>query len=122
MCGPKGLAEAGFWWHKLFLTIFGRTDLRIGVSGAKFDAEVDFEVRFAPAPPKLDKNLDLKFRFSQFLRGFGGARGKRTSKSASASNFAPDTPILRSVRPKIVKKEVSTLYELIMKRCQLNMN
>ena len=29
---------------------FGRTDLRIGVSGAKFDAESDFEVRFAVAP------------------------------------------------------------------------
>ena len=40
--------------------IFGRTDLRIGVSGAKFDAEVDFEVRFAPAPPKLDKKNPAK--------------------------------------------------------------
>ncbi len=39
---------------------FGRTDLRIGVSGAKFDAEVDFEIRFAPAPPKLDKNLEKR--------------------------------------------------------------
>ena len=39
------------WRHKLFfLMIFGRTDLRIGESGAKFDVEVDFEVRFTPAP------------------------------------------------------------------------
>ena len=45
-----------------------------------------------------------KNTFSQFRQGFGGARGKRTSKSASASNFAQDTPILRSVRPKIAKK------------------
>ena len=30
--------------------IIGRTDLRMGVSGAKFDAEVDFEVHFTPAP------------------------------------------------------------------------
>ena len=32
--------------------ILGRTDLRIGVSGAKFDAESDFEVRLAVAPHK----------------------------------------------------------------------
>ena len=37
----------------VFFIFFGCTDLRIGVSGAKFDAEVDFEVPFAPAPPKL---------------------------------------------------------------------
>ena len=30
----------------------GRTDLRRGVSGAKFDAQADFEVRFAVAPRK----------------------------------------------------------------------
>ena len=34
----------------VFFMIFGRTDLRMGVSGAKFDAEVDFEVHFTPAP------------------------------------------------------------------------
>ena len=44
----------------VFFTIFGRTDLRIGVSGANFDAEVDFEVRFAPAPPKLDTNREKR--------------------------------------------------------------
>ena len=36
--------------------IFGRTDLRIGLSGAKFDAESDFEVRLAVAPQKHCKN------------------------------------------------------------------
>ena len=45
--------------------------------------------------------MDRKFCFSQFLQGFGGARGKTTTKSVSESNFASDTPILRSVRPKI---------------------
>ena len=29
--------------------IFGRTDLRISLSGAKFDPEPDFDVRFAVA-------------------------------------------------------------------------
>ena len=32
-----------------FVTIFGRTDLRISLSGAKFDPEADFDVRFAIA-------------------------------------------------------------------------
>ena len=38
--------------------IFGRTDLRIGVSGAKFDADVDFEVHFTPAPLKISKKCE----------------------------------------------------------------
>ena len=50
------------------------------------------------------KNLNQKFCFSQFSRGFGGAGSKRTSKSTSASKFAPGTPVLTSVRPEIVKK------------------
>ena len=55
---------------------------------------------------KIEKKKSSKISqsFSMFSGGFGGAGGKRTSKSASASNFAPDRPILRSVRPKIVKK------------------
>ena len=53
---------------------------------------------------KIEKKNDYFFseisrNFSMFSGGLGGARGKRTSKSASASNFAQDTPILRSVRP-----------------------
>ena len=36
--------------------IFNRTDLRKAVSGAKFDAESDFEVRLAVVPPKSIKN------------------------------------------------------------------
>ena len=47
--------------------IFGRTDLRISLSGAKLDVEADFDVRFAVArsnPRQIDKNrnLDPKIR------------------------------------------------------------
>ena len=35
---------------------FGSTDLSKGVSEAKFDAESDFEVRFAITPQRLDQN------------------------------------------------------------------
>ena len=47
--------------------IFGRTDLRIGVSEAKFEAESDFEVRFAVAPQKPGQNIKkLIFRSENF--------------------------------------------------------
>ena len=103
---------------------FGRTDLRTSVSRAKFDAESDFEVRLAVAPPNsaendekliskdktfsekifgASKNRNFKifsvseFSFLPFLKDFGGTTAKRTSKSDSASNFAPDAAFLRSV-------------------------
>ena len=38
--------------------IFGRTDLRKGVSEAKFDAEADFDVKKCLAPPKLAENRE----------------------------------------------------------------
>ena len=38
--------------------IFGRTVLRKGVSEAKFDAEVDFDVKKCLAPPKSAENRE----------------------------------------------------------------
>ena len=55
----------------LFFMIWGRTDLRIGLSGAKFDAESDFEVRLAVAPQKPSKNnKKLIFSIQQFHHFF----------------------------------------------------
>ena len=42
----------------------GRTDLRIGISGAKFDTEADFEVHLRLAPPNLAKNKISDQNFS----------------------------------------------------------
>ena len=42
----------------LFFAILGRTDLRIGVSKAKFDAEADFEVHLPPAFPKSYEQIE----------------------------------------------------------------
>ena len=39
------------------MAILGRTDLRRGVSGAKFDAQADFDVKKSLAPPKSAENL-----------------------------------------------------------------
>ena len=49
--------------------IFGRTDLRKGVSGAKFDGQADFEIRLALAPPKPgQKSKKLRFRSEKFAK------------------------------------------------------
>ena len=46
---------------------FGSTDLRKGVSGAKFDAESDFEIRFAGTPQKPSQDYKkLIFRSEKF--------------------------------------------------------
>ena len=58
--------------------IFGRTDLRINLSGAKFDEEADFDVRSAVGPPKphqIDENLT--FRSKKFApKDFSASKRK----------------------------------------------
>ena len=49
---------------------FSCTDLRKGVSGAKFDAESDFEVHLAVAPPKSIKNDEKLILGTQKFRCF----------------------------------------------------
>ena len=39
-----------------FFMVFGRTDLRNGVSAAKFDGQADFDVKKCLAPPKSAEN------------------------------------------------------------------
>ena len=49
------------------MTIFGRTDLRISLSGAKFDPEADFDVRFAVArqnPRQIGKKRKFSSKIS----------------------------------------------------------
>ena len=55
----------------------GRTDLRIGLSEAKFDAGVDFEVRLAVAPPK----------HSQIVKKHARIYGVVRVKTESCSNW-----------------------------------
>ena len=55
------MAERIYTYEKFSnLTMFGRTDLRTSLSGAKFDEESDFDICSAAGPPKphqIDKNL-----------------------------------------------------------------
>ena len=55
---------------------------------------------------KITKKSDRKLSFSWFSSCFWRAMVKRTSKSDSTWNFAPDTPFLRSVRPKEHQKRM----------------
>ena len=58
----------GGWWlvvggcgcvcFHVFLAFFSRTDLRKGVSRAKFREEFDGEVRLAVAPSNLGENVE----------------------------------------------------------------
>ena len=50
-----GLAEAG---TSHFFAISGRTDLRKGVSEAKFDGQADFDVKKCLGPPKSVENRE----------------------------------------------------------------
>ena len=48
------------WSYDVFFMIFGCADLRIGLSEAKLDAEVDFDARLSKAlqkPDQIDKIL-----------------------------------------------------------------
>ena len=72
--------------------IFGRTDLRKGVSGAKFDARSDFDVRLAVAPQKPDQNCEkLIFRLENFqkfsFRFFGVFSASKCRRRLKLSNL-----------------------------------
>ena len=43
-------------WNEIFFVIFVCTDVRKCLSETKFDAEADFDVRLAVAPPKPHQN------------------------------------------------------------------
>ena len=68
--------------------IFGRTDLRKGVSEAKFDVEADFDVKKSLAPPKAAENHEKpkKNRKHKFKKNF--RRQKIESCKSSEMRFA----------------------------------
>ena len=75
--------------------IFGRTDLRKAVSGAKFDAESDFEVRLAVAPRKPCQNRKKLLKISiffenllfQFFVIFSASKGRRRLKLSQLTDL-----------------------------------
>ena len=79
------------------------------------------DILFFDAEKKSANFSDRKISFSSIWLDFRGAGAKWTSKSASASNFALDTSILRSVRPKIMKmlrKPCENVVKMLWKPCE----
>ena len=50
------------------IAISDRTDLRKGVSEAKFDGQADFHVQKIPAPPKSAENHEKPKNFAKIFR------------------------------------------------------
>ena len=79
--------------------IFGRTDLRKGVSEAKFDAEADFDVKKCLAPPKLAENREKpKKNTKNFSKKFSASKNRklqivRNAFSRSFVAIGPDLPL-----------------------------
>ena len=67
--------------------IFGRTDLRNGVSEAKFDAEADFDVKKCLAPPKSVENLEKPTKKSEKFSEQKFRRQKIESCKSSETRF-----------------------------------
>ena len=83
--------------------ILGRTDLRISVSGAKFDAESDFEVRLAVARQKpKQSNEKLILRSKIFVDKFFSTSKNEMSgiiRNTFSQSLRPNGAILGGKRP-----------------------
>ena len=65
--------------------IFGRTDLRKGVSEAKFDGQADFDVKKCLAPPKSTENHEKPKKIAKnFPKKFFQRRKIESCKSSEA--------------------------------------
>ena len=68
------------------MTVFGRADFKISLSGAKFEEEADFDVRSAVGPRKphqIDENLI--FRSENFAKKHFSASSHRKVESFKSS-------------------------------------
>ena len=52
----------------MFWTIFGRTELILGASKAKYSEELDFETRFYVTPQIPDKNTEKRISETEKIR------------------------------------------------------
>ena len=82
------------------MTIFGRTDLRISLSGAKFDEEADFDVHSAAGPPKPHQiDEKLIFRSENFADFFFGVEKSKVANlpKRALPKFRADRSQVRGV-------------------------
>ena len=107
---PPGKRTPSIWW-KFFGNprfwpnprIFGRTDLRISLSRAKFDVEADFDVRSAvdrPKPRQISEKRKLwSENFADFFFGVKGRNVQNRPKRVLAK-FRADPSHVRAVTKK----------------------
>ena len=73
-------------------SILGRTDLRKGVSEAKFDAEADFDVKKCLAPPKSAENREKPKKKSRknFRKKISASKNRKLQivRNAFSRSFA----------------------------------
>ena len=80
----------------LFLMIFGRIELILSVSKAKFDAEADFEVHRPPNPQNPDKKRKKLFFRTENFRQFFFSVSKNETLGIVRNGFSQS---LAAVRP-----------------------
>ena len=105
---PQGKRTPAIWW-KFFgdprfspnLRFFGRTDLSISLSRAKFDDETDFEVRSAVAAPKprqiSEKRIFRSEIFADFFFFGVEKRNVRNRPKRVLAKFRTDPNHIRGV-------------------------
>ena len=76
-----------YYDFQLMLMIFGRTDFGKGVSGSKFDAESDFDVRLAVALQKPGKKCEKLISQAKKLSDFFVCRRKMKCRGSSEARF-----------------------------------
>ena len=107
---PQGKRTPAIWW-KFFedprfspnLRFFGRTDLSISLSRAKFDEQADFEVCSGVAPPKPRQTSEKRIFRSEMFADFFFWRRKMKRQKSSEMRFGKvsrrSQPSLRRKRP-----------------------
>ena len=72
----------------MFCTFFGRTELILGASKAKYCEELDFEVHFHVAPQNPDKNTEKRISVTEISAGKKFGCRKLRCWGSSETRFA----------------------------------
>ena len=105
----RGQASAA---QSVFFRFFSRTDLRIGLSKAKFDVEVDFEVNLRPAPPKPHQNRETRKFRSSFPKVSKNVRARpnASKRVRTRPNVSRRVPTCRNASKNVEKRRKTTKH------------
>ncbi len=105
----------------MFLVILGRTDLRISLSRAKFDAEADFDVRSAVEPQKPHQISEKRIFRSDLFAEKIFWRQKMKRRESSETRFgkvwrACELRSRRKRRFKVLQTAVAVIISTLTRR------